>query len=105
MRRFFYIMPAVLVLMLYTMLTILAGGISGLQPIALCYIGLPLLAGFFLRKDKWWGSFFGIAMGAMMLYKGITAQPQVIVGFIAGIVLTGYYILMGFVCAVSQKKK
>ena len=105
MRRFLYVMPAVLILMLYTMLTILAGGISGFQPIALVYIGFPILAGAFLRKGKWWGCLFGISMGALLLYSGMTAQPRMLVGTVPGWILMGYYLLMGLVCAGSQKKK
>jgi len=105
MKRFLYIMPAVLIGMLYAMLTILAGGISGFQPIAFFYIGLPVLAGVFLRKNQWWGSLFGVVMGAVLLYNGMTVQPQVFAGVAAGLVLIGYYLLMGLVCAASQKKK
>ena len=105
MRRFFYIMPAVLILMLYTMLTVLAGGISGLQPIVLLYIGFPVLSGVLLQKNQWWGCFFGAAMGAVLLYSGMTAQPRMTAGIIAGLVLIGYYLLMGLICRISQKNK
>ena len=105
MKKFLYIMPAVLTCMLYALLAALAGGIGGFQPIAFVYIVLPILAGIFLRKGKWWGSFFGIAMGALLIYNGMTAQPQMMVGFVAGLILTAYYIAMGLICGVSQKKK
>ena len=104
MKKFLYVMPAVLICMLYALLTVLAGGIGGFQPIALLYIGFPVLAAVFLRKGKWWGCLFGIGMGAVLVYSGMTAQPQVFVGFVAGLVLIGYYAAMGLVCAASHKK-
>lgn len=103
MKKFLYIMPAVLICMLYALLIALAGGIGGFQPIAFAYIIFPILAGVFLRKGKWWGCFFGIAMGAMLIYNGMTAQPQIMVGFVAGLILAAYYIAMGLTCATSQR--
>lgn len=101
MKKFLYIMPAVLICMLYALLAALAGGISGFQPIAFVYIALPLLAGIFLRKGKWWGCLFGIAMGALLIYNGMTAYPQVFAGFVAGLILVAYYAAMGLTCAAS----
>ena len=98
-------MPAVLVCMLYMLLAALAGGFSGFQPIAYVNIGLPILAGVILRRNKWWGSLFGIAMGALLVYNGMTAQPQVMIAYIIGLILAAYYVAMGIVCAASQKKK
>ena len=105
MKKFLYIMPAVLICMLYALLTALAGGISGFQPIAFVYIIPPILAGVLLRKDKWWGCLFGMTMGALLIYNGMTAQPQVFAGFVAGLILAAYYAAMGLVCAASQKKE
>ena len=100
MKKYLYIMPTVLILMLYALLAALAGGVSGFQPIAFAYIILPILAGVFLRKDKWWGCIFGIAMGGLLLWSG----RNMMVAFIAGLVLAVYYIVMGLVCAASLKK-
>ena len=100
MKKYLYIMPAVLILMLYALLAALAGGVSGFQPIAFAYIILPILAGVFLRKDKWWGCIFGIVMGGLLLWSG----RDMMVAFIAGLVLAAYYIVMGLVCAASLKK-
>ena len=105
MKKFLYIMPAVLICMLYTMLVILAGGVSGFQPIAVAYILLPIGAGVLLRKGKWWGCLLGIAMGGMLIYNGMTAQPQLFVGFVIGLILAAYYAAMGLACVAGQKKK
>ena len=101
MKKFLYIMPAVLICMLYGLLAALAGGVSGFQPIAFVYIILPILAGILLRKDKWWGCLLGIAIGGILLYSG----RNMMVAFIAGLILVAYYIIMGLTCAASQKKQ
>ena len=100
MKRFLYIMPAILILMLYALLTALAGGISGFQSIAVVNMGLPVVAGVILRKGKWWGCLFGIAMGALLLFNSAAKAAVVI-----AVVLMVYYAVMGLVCALSQKKK
>ena len=99
MKQFLYIMPAVLVCMLYGLLAALAGGISGFQPIAFVYILLPIAAGILLRKSKWWGSLFGIAMGGILLYNG----RDMMTAFVFGLILVAYYAVMGLVCAGSRK--
>lgn len=105
MKKFLYIMPAVLIVMLYILLTALAGGISGFQPIAVLYIGCPLAAGILLRKGKWWGGIFGIAMGAVMIYNSMAADPVTKIAMIAGIVLAAYYAVMSLLCAGGNRKK
>ena len=100
MKRFLYIMPAVLILMLYALLTALAGGVSGFQSVAFVNMGLPLAAGILLRKGKWWGCLFGVSMGALLLFNSAAT-----VGVVIAVVLMGYYAVMGVLCAVSQKKQ
>lgn len=100
MKRFLYIMPAILILILYALLTALAGGISGFQSIAVVNMGLPVVAGVLLRKGKWWGCLFGIALGVLLLFNSAAKVAVVI-----AVVLMVYYAVMGLVCALSQKKK
>ena len=99
MKKFLYIMPAVLICMLYCLLLAIAGGISGIQPVAIIYIFSPILAGVFLRKGKWWGCLFGIFMAVPLIFIGQTR-----LAVIAAIVLAVYYAAMGLVCATSQNK-
>ena len=105
MKKFLYIMPAVLILMLYALLAALAGGVSGFQPVAYLYMILPIAAGILLRKGKWWGCLFGMTMGGVMLYNGMTAEPTMMAAFIAGLILAAYYAAMGLACAASRKKQ
>ena len=104
MKKFLYIMPAVLVCMLYALLAALAGGIGGFQPVAFLNILLPIGAGVLMRRGKWWGCLFGIAMGGLLSYSGMTAEPTVMAGFVIGLVLIAYYAVMGLVCAAGKKK-
>ena len=99
MKKYLYIMPAVLICMLYGLLAALAGGFGGFQPIAIVNICLPIVAGILLRKNRWWGCLFGAAMGALLIFTGMSAAR------IVGMVLAVYYIAMGIVCAVSNKKQ
>ena len=101
MKKFLYIMPAVLICMLYMLLVALAGGFTGLQPVALVYICFPLAAGILLRRDKWWGSLLGMTMGGILLYNG----RNLMAAFVIGLVLIGYYGAMGLLCALVQKEK
>lgn len=99
MRRFLYMMPAILVCMLYALLAILVGGIGGFQPIVLVYIGFPILAAVFLRKGKWWGCLFGIAMGAVLFYMSNQYNGQTIdIERPMGIIFIIYYFVMGLLC-------
>ena len=104
MKSFLYIMPAVLICMLYALLAALAGGISGFQPIAFAYILLPIGAGILLRKGKWWGCLFGIAMGALLIYMGGQHNGQVMdIECPMGIAFLVYYAVMGFLCWHTRK--
>ena len=105
MRKFLYIMPAVLVCMLYILLTALAGGISGFQPIAFIYIVFPLVSGILLRNGKWWGGLFGMAMAALMIYNSVTVESITKATLIFGFVFAGYYALMCVLCVTDRKKK
>ena len=97
-------MPAVLICMLYALLAALAGGIGGFQPIAYLYIACPILAGIALRRDKWWGCLFGIAMGAVLLYMGSQHNGQVLdIERPMGIVFIAYYTVMGFIFCYTKK--
>ena len=44
-------------------------------------------------------------MGALLMVSGMTAQPQVFAGFVAGLILVAYYAAMGLACAASNKKQ
>ena len=106
MKKFLYIMPAVLICMLYALLTVLAGGIGGYQPIVLLYVCAPLLAGILLRRNKWWGSIFGIAVGAILVYMGSQSNGQPIgIERPMGIVFILYYLVMGILCLMDTRKK
>ena len=104
MKKFLYIMPAVLVCMLYMLLATLAGGISEFQPIAFLYVLFPIATGILLRKGKWWGGLFGVAMGILVVYNSMTAENTLKATLIFGFAFVGYYALMSVLCAVGHKK-
>ena len=104
MKKFLYIMPAVLVCMLYMLLATLAGGFAEFQPIAFVYI-FSIAFGILLRRGKWWGGLLGIAMGALVIYNSMTAENTVKATLIFGFVFVAYYALMSVLCAADHKKK
>ena len=104
MKKFLYILPAVLILMLYALLATLAGGITGFQPIAFVYILLPIVAGILLRKGNWWGCLFGLAMGAVLIYMSGQHNGQVMdIERPMGIAFLVYYAVMGLICWHTRK--
>ena len=105
MRKFLYIMPAVLVCMLYILLAALAGGISGFQTIAFIYIISPLAAGILLRKGKWWGGLFGVVMGLLLICGNLVGDGTISAVLIVGIVFVIYYAIMSILCAAEHKRK
>ena len=104
MKKILYCLPAVFACMLYGLLAALAGGVGGFQLIAWIYLLCPIAAAVLLTRDKWWGSLFGVVMGAVMAWSAMTAEPQVIAVFTIGLIAVAYYCVMGLVCAGSNKK-
>ena len=104
MKKILYCLPAVFACMLYGLLAALAGGVGGFQLIAWIYLLCPIAAAVLLTRGKWWGSLFGVAMGAVMAWSAMIAEPQVIAVFTIGLIAVAYYCVMGLVCAGSNKK-
>ena len=104
MKKFLYIMPAVMLCVFYAFVALWLGGIEDFTFTAFVYIILSILAGVLLRKGNWWGCLFGIVMGGMLVFYGMTAQPQVFVGFVLGLILAAYYAAMGLICVASREK-
>lgn len=104
MKKFLYIMPAILICMLYLLLAALAGGFSGFQSIAFIYIIFPVVSGILLRRGKWWGGLFGVAMGSVLIYNSMTTDTGMKAALMIGIVLAVYYAVMSLVCATDNKK-
>lgn len=104
MKRMLYTLPAVMVVLFYGMLAILAGGFGGFQPIAWVTIILPVLAALLLFGGHWWGCIPGMLLGGLYLSIGIPFYPETGLNFqiMAGAVFFAYYLVMGLL-AVRKK--
>ncbi len=105
MKKALYIFPAAAIILIYGFLLwitradigeILAifTGVAGL------YLLLPILGSLLLLKGKWWGSFFGMAMGFLMIYQDLNdfTMQHIDVEIPLGIAFLVYYAFVGFLC-------
>ncbi len=106
MKRTLYTMPAVMVVMFYGMLAILAGGFGGFQPKAWLSIILPVLSALLLLGGRWWGCIPGMLLGGILLGVGLQASPAgVPVQAVVGGVIFAYYLVMGLLCFREGSRK
>ena len=102
MKRVLYTMPAVMVVLFYGMLAILAGGFGGFQPRAGLMIVMPVAAAVLLLAGRWWGSIFGMLLGGLLISIGRVGNSDVSIQF--GIAAFVYYLGMGILCMKDSRK-
>lgn len=102
MKRVLYTMPAVMVVIFYGMLALLAGGFASFQPRAWLMILMPAAAAVLLLAGKWWGGIFGMLLGGLMISVGMSGGNRVVMLLGAGVFV--YYMVMGIVCLMDAKK-
>lgn len=103
MKRVLYTMPAVMVVLFYGMLAILAGGFSGFQPRAWLMIVMPAASAVLLLAGRWWGSVFGMTLGSLLISIGRIGNSDAAILF--GAIVFIYYIIMGTLCLKDARKK
>lgn len=103
MKRILYTMPAVMVILFYGMLALLAGGVSGFQPRAWLMIVMPVASAVLLVAGRWWGSIFGMLLGGLLISMGMTGSNEIVMLF-GGIVFV-YYLVMGILCLKDANRK
>lgn len=102
MKRVLYTMPAVMVVLFYGMLAVLAGGVSGFQPRAWLMVLMPVASAVLLVAGRWWGSIFGMLLGGLMISIGLSGGNQMVMLF--GIAVFAYYLVMGILCMKDSRK-
>ena len=95
MKKILYFLPVVLGCILYIFLGI-ASSFGSINPFVWIALGLLLISGLLMNRNKWWGSFFGIAIGILLIYMGNQETGQIIKETPFGIIMCIYY----SVCAV-----
>jgi len=103
MKRMLYTMPAVMVVLFYGMLAILAGGVGGFQIRAWLMILMPVAAAVLLVAGRWWGSVFGMLLGGLLISIGRVGNSDISMLF--GFVVFIYYLVMGILCLKDARKK
>ena len=103
MKRVLYTMPAVMVVLFYGMLAILAGGFGGFQIRAWLMILMPVASAVLLLAGRWWGGVFGMLLGGLMISVGMTGGNQMVMLF--GGIVFAYYLVMGLLCYKDAQNK
>lgn len=102
MKRVLYTMPAVMVVLFYGMLAVLAGGVSSFQPRAWLMVLMPVASAVLLVAGRWWGSIFGMLLGGLMISIGLSGGNQMVMMF--GVTVFAYYLVMGILCMKDPRK-
>ena len=101
MKKILYFFPFVLGCALYVFLGIVST-FGSINPFVWIALVMLFVAGLLMKDNKWWGCFFGIAIGILLIYMGSRETGQIIKETPFGIIICIYYIL----CAsVSYRKK
>ena len=103
MKRILYTMPAVMVVLFYGMLAILAGGFGGFQVRAWLMIVMPVASAVLLLAGRWWGCVPGMLLGGFLISIGMVGGSNMAMVF--GGAVFAYYMVMGILCMADARKK
>ena len=103
MKRVLYTMPAVMVVIFYGMLALLAGGFASFQARAWLMILMPVASAVLLLAGLWWGCIPGMCLGGLLISIGRFGNSSVSV--ICGVIVFVYYMVMGILCLKDARKK
>ena len=96
MKKILYFLPVVLGCILYIFLGI-ASSFGSINPFVWIALGLLLISGLLMNRNKWWGSFLGIAIGILLIYMGNQETGQIIKETPFGIIMIVYYMICGVI--------
>ncbi len=102
MKRILYTLPAVMVLIFYVMLGLLAGGFASFQARAWLMILMPAASAVLLLAGLWWGAVPGMLLGGLLISMGRASSMPVFLGL--GIAVFIYYMVMGILCMKDARK-
>lgn len=102
MKRVLYTLPAVMVVMFYGMLGLLAGGFASFQVRAWLMIIMPVASAVLLLAGLWWGCIPGMCLGGLLISIGMAGNSSV--SMICGVVVFVYYLVMGILCMKDARK-
>ena len=102
MKRVLYTLPAVMVIIFYTMLALLAGGFASFQLRAWLMIVMPAASAVLLLAGHWWGCVPGMLLGGLLISVGRVGNSTV--AMICGAGVFAYYMIMGILCMKDARK-
>lgn len=101
-KTIFYI-PAILFIILYGWLVIIAAG--AISPIVFAWIALFLVGGVLLGRGKFWGGFLGMLPGIYLIYMSTKDTGQVInIELPLGIIVVIFYVFCSSFVFWKEKK-
>ena len=103
MKRVLYTMPAVMVIIFYGMLALLAGGFARFQIRAWLMIVMPVASAVLLLAGLWWGCIPGMCLGGLLISMGLMGGGNI--AMIGGGAVFAYYLVMGILCLADARKK
>ena len=103
MKRVLYTMPAVMVILFYGMLALLAGGFASFQVRAWLMIVMPVASAVLLLAGHWWGCIPGMCLGGLLISMGMFGGSSI--AMIGGGAVFAYYLVMGILCFADARKK
>lgn len=99
MRKILYFLPFVLGCILYVFLGIVSS-FGSINPFVWIALIMLFISGLLMKNNKWWGCFFGITIGILLICMGNQETGQIIKETPFGIIICIYYI----VCAIITYK-
>ena len=103
MKRVLYTMPAIMVVIFYGMLALLAGGFASFQIRAWLMIVMPVASAVLLLAGLWWGCIPGMCLGGLLISAGMLGGSNI--AMIGGGAVFTYYLVMGILCFADARKK
>ena len=102
MKRVLYTLPAVMVVIFYGMLGLLAGGFASFQVRAWLMVVMPVASAVLLLAGLWWGCIPGMCLGGLLISIGMAGNSYV--SMICGVAVFVYYLVMGILCMKDARK-
>ncbi len=104
MKKIFGFIPTIIMVLFYLLL-LMEGQLGSITMWGWILLVFFSMAGLLLATNKWFGCLLGIISGLMIIYSGMQEHGQLINERLIGIVICVYYVIMGYICLCSQKKK
>ena len=102
MKKIIYFLPAIpftIILVYFSFLTSIKT-----TPVVWIIDILLILSGLLLCKNKWWGCFFGVIVGRILVYMGLKETGQIFKEYLIGFPLIIFYAVSGIYVANKVRR-